>query len=235
MSNDTLCPWTPPSSGLGLWGWLNPRWHCLSLLGTLLLPVPCQGTHSARPHHAPEPHTDTSAPAGLLSTVLPGGHGVTDTAQSCQHLHMAGAGDSHCSASWDLLLIPAFGTNIKGDGFSRKSINKLPNYFLNIPLLKITITKYKNSDITHAPTLLFSVQQKVPEKYNFQYILLKYMPELSYLNHCEKLKPDLIMAIFRIPHEYSGVYWIYPRIFRILGCILGYPGAFQVTQLQPPC
>lgn len=28
------------------------------------------------------------------------------------------------------------------------------------------------------------------------------MPELSHPNHCEKLKLDLIMAIFRIPHDW---------------------------------
>lgn len=108
--------------------------------------------------------------------------------------------------SGDLLLkstlIPAFRTNIQRDGLSKKAMSKVPKYFLNNPLQKITIPKCKHSDIADTPTLLCSVQWKVLEQCYFKYILLKYTPELSYLNQCEKLKLDLIMAIFRISHDW---------------------------------
>lgn len=86
-------------------------------------------------------------------------------------------------------------------------MNKLPNYFLYNPLQKkSTITKYQNSDITDTPTPLCSVQQKVLEQFYFKYILLKCMLELSYLTHCERIKLDLITAIFRIPHDWLELF-----------------------------
>lgn len=156
MSNDTLCPWNPSSTGLGLsaraglWGWApgpgstldGTAYHCLACSS---LPAElCQRTHSSCTDYAPKVDTDTSAPPGLLCScpglrdraAAPGqGQRGTDTAQSCQHpLHAQGC---DWGQPWLSHQSPVetsapeeqpLGQISKEMPCSRKSTNELSNY-----------------------------------------------------------------------------------------------------------
>lgn len=165
------------------WGWvlrqgsedellarLNPRWHCLSLLGTLLagcalpkntLSTPrwcTRGTHwhlSTCRAAVLGTGTEHSPRAGTVSLTHP---------RAASTLCMAVTGDKPCSALPVGTSAPqeqpdtSFRANIKGDGLSRKSTNKLPNYFLNNSPQKVTSTKYKNSHITDNTALFCTAE-----------------------------------------------------------------------------
>lgn len=111
MSNNTLCPWPPSRAGLGLSALRMSSWPGSTLDGTAYhglarscLAVPCQGTHAAHPDDAPQVHTDTSAPAGLLSWAQGQSSSPRAGTVSLTHpraastLCMAVAGDKPCSA-----------------------------------------------------------------------------------------------------------------------------------------
>lgn len=140
---------------------LNPRWHCLSLLGMLLLG--CRSRAKEHAHHTHRLCTTgrhwhlSTCRAAVAPCSCPGqgdraaapvqGHHVPGTPQSCQHPLYARGRDrgrallsppepSGDICSWRAAWYPPLGQISKERLCSRESMNKLPNYFLYNPLQK---------------------------------------------------------------------------------------------------
>lgn len=140
---------------------LNPRWHCLSLLGMLLLG--CRSRAKEHAHHTQIMHSrQTLTPQHLQGCCGPvelswaGGQSSSPSAGTPSHWHIPElpAASTHAHGcdwgqallsppepsgdicSWRAAWYLPLGQTSKEMPCSRESMNKLPNYFLYNPLQK---------------------------------------------------------------------------------------------------